>query len=185
MNLSKLWEIVKDRGNWHAAVNGITKSQTWLSEWTTIKINIYQPNKFSITIWHLPEVLATCLYKDWIICCCSCWLSTPPEGVESTNEALCALGNCQDRSLDSRYSQELILWAQFLYLLLSRKVLKSFMVTIISHDYQKLYDISRNFLQKKKGLDCINSPFNTITYTLTFPPTSLEQFLRGIWGAVS
>ena len=28
--------------------------------------------------------------------------------------------------------------------------LKSFMVTIISHDYQKLYDISRNFLQKKK-----------------------------------
>ena len=28
MNLSKLWEIVKDRGNWHAAVNGITKSQT-------------------------------------------------------------------------------------------------------------------------------------------------------------
>ena len=28
MNLSKLWEIVKDRGAWHAAVHEISKSQT-------------------------------------------------------------------------------------------------------------------------------------------------------------
>ena len=27
MNLSKLWEIVNDRGAWHAAVHGLTKSQ--------------------------------------------------------------------------------------------------------------------------------------------------------------
>ena len=27
MNLSKLWEIVKDRGVWCAAVHGVTKSQ--------------------------------------------------------------------------------------------------------------------------------------------------------------
>ena len=26
MNLSKLWEILKDRGAWHAAVHGVTKS---------------------------------------------------------------------------------------------------------------------------------------------------------------
>ena len=32
MNLSKLWEIVKDRGAWRAVVHGVTKSQTWLSE---------------------------------------------------------------------------------------------------------------------------------------------------------
>ena len=31
MNLSKLWEIVKDRGAWCAAVYGVTKSQTQLS----------------------------------------------------------------------------------------------------------------------------------------------------------
>ena len=28
MNLSKLWEIVKDREAWCAVVNGVTKSQT-------------------------------------------------------------------------------------------------------------------------------------------------------------
>ena len=35
MNLSKLWETVKDRGPRHAAVHGVTKSLTWLSDWTT------------------------------------------------------------------------------------------------------------------------------------------------------
>ena len=28
MNLSQLWEIVKDREAWHAAVHRVTKSQT-------------------------------------------------------------------------------------------------------------------------------------------------------------
>ena len=37
MNLSKLRETVKDREAWHAAVQRVTKNQTWLSEWTTIK----------------------------------------------------------------------------------------------------------------------------------------------------
>ena len=35
MSLSKLQEIVKDPEAWHAAVHGVTKSQTWLSNWTT------------------------------------------------------------------------------------------------------------------------------------------------------
>ena len=32
MSLSKLWEIVKDRGAWRATVHGVTKSQTLLSD---------------------------------------------------------------------------------------------------------------------------------------------------------
>ena len=35
MNLSKLQEIVKDRGAWQATIHGVTKSQTWFSKWTT------------------------------------------------------------------------------------------------------------------------------------------------------
>ena len=35
LNLSKLWEIVKDREAWHAAVHGVTKIWTQLSDWTT------------------------------------------------------------------------------------------------------------------------------------------------------
>ena len=35
VNPRKLREIVKDRETWCAAVHGVTKSQTWLSNWTT------------------------------------------------------------------------------------------------------------------------------------------------------
>ena len=32
MNLSKFWEIVKDRGGWYVQSMGVTKSQTQLSD---------------------------------------------------------------------------------------------------------------------------------------------------------
>ena len=51
MNLNKLQEMVKDKEAGHAAVHGVTKSQTQLDEWTTTTM------KFSSKNWI--EVAAT------------------------------------------------------------------------------------------------------------------------------
>ena len=43
VNLSKLREIVKDRVAWRAAVHGVAKSQTWLSNWSTTTTTTVDP----------------------------------------------------------------------------------------------------------------------------------------------
>ena len=39
--LGGLWQLVIDREAWIAAVHGVTKSRTWLSDWTELNLYIY------------------------------------------------------------------------------------------------------------------------------------------------
>ena len=50
MSLSKLQELVMDREAWHAAVHGIAKSWTWLSDWT-------EKTENGILNWHHEKIL--------------------------------------------------------------------------------------------------------------------------------
>ena len=62
MSLSRLWELVMDRGAWGAAAHGITKSQTQLSDW----IELNEQLEFEIknnTCIICPVIWNTCKYN--------------------------------------------------------------------------------------------------------------------------
>ena len=61
MSLSKLWEIVEDRGAWHATVYGVTQSWPWLSDWTTMTILLW-----SFLFWDTTRILSRWLMSSLV-----------------------------------------------------------------------------------------------------------------------
>ena len=52
MSLAELWELVMDREAWHGAIHGVTKSLTWLSDWTELTdmyVYIHWSQPYSLT----------------------------------------------------------------------------------------------------------------------------------------
>ena len=62
MSLSKLWKLVMDREAWRAAIHGVPKSRTQLSDWT--ELNLY--SEIPHLRLYLP-VIFTYLYKAMCI----------------------------------------------------------------------------------------------------------------------
>ena len=62
MSLGELWELVMDREAWRAAIHGVAKSQTWLSDWIELNWTLWKWPKIHFEFdlsWHV-----------WFLCVC-------------------------------------------------------------------------------------------------------------------
>ena len=72
LSLSELRELVMDREAWCAVIHGVTKSQTWLSDWTELN---WTDSEWCELISHVVLISFHCWLAMLSISSCVCWPS--------------------------------------------------------------------------------------------------------------
>ena len=68
MSLGELWELVMDREAWRAAIHGVAKSRTRLSDWTELNWTELNPSSHVIkTLWYFCTKMQQSLTLSWFI----------------------------------------------------------------------------------------------------------------------
>ena len=69
VNLSELRELVTDREAWHAAIHGVAKSRTWLSDWTELNwVNFIYSTYYHYWCSSYPNFGWWVLYSNCSLC---------------------------------------------------------------------------------------------------------------------
>ena len=92
VSLSELREMMMDREAWHAAIHGVTKSRTWLSDWTELNWSwvslLLTPSCETLTMLSC----CCCFYSLCLTLCDSMDCSPPASSVYGISQAIILSG---------------------------------------------------------------------------------------------